>query len=124
MRCPEPFPCTCTIAADVAAQIPRGSLHGISSAKTRPRPPPLRGVDLSDGRGKSSLLWIVIIRLVTSPASTPSQISVSSWLSHSDMLFVAAIIDSTLKYQLFSPTVDIANLHVMVFFMMTMTFKL
>lgn len=74
MRCPERFLCTCARAADVAAhEVPGDPVFGISSAaKRRLNPDLLQRGGLNDGRGKSSLLWIAIIVLLTTPAF-PSQ---------------------------------------------------
>lgn len=77
MRCPEPCPCTCTRAADVAAlAVPGGDSRppNFIGDWGRPGPDLLQWGVLGDGRGKSFfLLWIVIIALLTTPASSLSR---------------------------------------------------
>lgn len=74
MRCPERFPCTCARAADVAAhavpggrRIPSSEFSSVTGGE---HPTQTSGV-LGDGRGKSSLLWIVIIGPLTNPCLHP-----------------------------------------------------
>lgn len=75
MRCPQRFPRACARAADVSAHALPGdpSLWNFISGQRTHKPGLLlllhlqRG-ELGDGRGKSSLLWIVIIGLLTSPS--------------------------------------------------------
>lgn len=67
MRCPERFPCAGARAADVHA-VPQS--QGIPSSEFHQRPGEtqpdlLQWGGMGDGRGKSSLLWIVIIGLLT-----------------------------------------------------------
>lgn len=85
MRRPERCPCTCTRAADVAAQSQGDPVRGISSAagEDPTQTSSSSGERMGDGHGKSSLLWIVIIALLTAPASTLSQMCVCVFMCES-----------------------------------------
>lgn len=111
MRCPERFLCTCARAADVAARAVPGdrplpfstSVLGISSAD-RERTQTQTSSDgesrVGDARGKSSLLWIVIIGLLTSPRACACVVHcVIGW----DVFVGLKIIYSSLEYLLLTP---------------------
>ena len=99
---------------------PRNFISGPGGRDTQPGPDLLQRGEPGDGRGKSSLLWIVIIGLLTSTASPLSPkvcvcvcVCVCVWVSLSLSVCVCAcvwgvcmrskIIYSSLEYLLFTP---------------------